>query len=171
VRVSFFTDGTKKVICYLYKNTMASTVTAATATVQIVESLTLGNVDRGGSHTRTITNVAEADRRVMTVAHSGETDLIELNTNNGQGKFVRSAIRYIRITNLDDTNHLRVRFKKSGAETADVKVDAGATFMLSTGSMDVDATASAFSAYVDIDEISAQADTADVDVEYVVFAV
>jgi hypothetical protein len=47
---------------------MASTVTAATATVQITESLTLGNVDRGGSHTRTITNVAEADRRVMTVA-------------------------------------------------------------------------------------------------------
>jgi hypothetical protein len=43
--------------------------------------------------------------------------------------------------------------------------------MLSTGSMDVDATASAFSAFVDIDDISAQADTADVDVEYVVFAV
>lgn len=150
---------------------MASTVTAATATVQIVESLTLANVDRGGSHTRTITNVAEADRRVMTVDSANEIDIIELNTNNGQGKFVRSAIRYIRITNLDDTNFIRVRFKKSGAETADVKVDAGATFMLSTGSMDVDATASAFSAFVDIDDISAQADTADVDVEYVVFAV
>jgi hypothetical protein len=146
---------------------MASTVTAATATVQIVESLTLGNVDRGGSHTRTITNVAEADRRVMTVPSSGEIDLIELNTANGQGKFVRSAIRYIRITNLDDTNFIRVRFKNSGAETADVKVDAGATFMLSTGSMD----AGAFSAFVDIDNISAQADTADVDVEFVVFAV
>ena len=61
---------------------MASTVTAATATVQIVESLTLGNVDRGGSHTRTITNVAEADRRVMTVPSSGEIDLIELDTAN-----------------------------------------------------------------------------------------
>ena len=76
---------------------MASTVTAATATVQITESLTLAGVDRSGAHTRTISNVAEADRRVMTVDSSGETDLIELNTNNGQGKFVRSAIRYIRI--------------------------------------------------------------------------
>lgn len=150
---------------------MASTVTAATATVQVTESLTLGGVDRGGSHTRTISNVAEADRRVMTVASSGEIDLIELNSANGRGKFVRSAIRYIRITNLDDTNFIRVRFKKSGAETADVKVDAGATFMLSTGSMDVDASAGAFSAFVDIDDISAQADTADVDVEFVVFAV
>jgi len=150
---------------------MASTVTAATATIQITESLNLAGVDRGGNHSRTISNIAEADRRVMTVSSSGETDVVELNTANGQGKFVRSAIRYIRITNLDDTNFIRVRFKKSGAETADVKVDAGATFMLSTGSMDADTSAGAFSAFVDIDDISAQADTADVDIEYVVFAV
>lgn len=150
---------------------MASTVTPATATVQIVESLTLGGVDRGGTHTRTISNVAEADRRVMTVDSANEIDLIELNTANGQGKFVRSSIKYIRITNLDNTNFIRVRFKNSGAETADVKVDAGATFMLSTGSMDADTAAGAFSAFVDIDNISAQADTADCDIEYVVFAV
>jgi hypothetical protein len=107
----------------------------------------------------------------MTIDSANEIDIIELNSNNGQGKFIRSAIRYIRITNLDNTNFLRVRFKKSGAETADVKVDAGATFMLSTGSMDADTSAGAFSAFVDIDVISAQADTADVDIEYVVFAV
>ncbi len=150
---------------------MASTVTPATATVQIVESLTLGGVDRGGTHTRSISNVAEADRRVMTIDSANEIDIIELNSNNGQGKFIRSAIRYIRITNLDNTNFLRVRFKKSGGATADVKVDAGATFMLSTGSMDADATPGAFSAFVDVDVISAQADTADCDIEYVVFAV
>lgn len=150
---------------------MASTVTPSTATVTISEALTLGGVDRSGVHTRTITSVAEADRRVMTVSSSGEIDLIELNSNNGQGKFVRASVKYIRITNLDDTNFIRVRFKKASAETADVKVDAGATFMLSTGSMDADTSAGAFSAFVDIDNISAQADTADVDVEYVVFAV
>ena len=150
---------------------MASTVVPSTATITISEGLTLGGVDRSGVHTRTITSVAEADRRVMTVSSSGEIDLIELNTANGQGKFVRASVKYIRITNLDDTNFIRVRFKKSGAETADVKVDAGATFMLSTGSMDADTAAGAFSAFVDIDNISAQADTADVDVEFVVFAV
>jgi hypothetical protein len=150
---------------------MASTVVAADATVTITESLSLAGVDRGGAHTRTISSVAEADRRVMTVSSSGEMDLIELNSNNGQGKFVRASVRYIRITNLDNTNFIRVRFKKSGAETADVKVDAGATFMLSTGSMDADTGAGAFSAFVDIDNISAQANTADCDIEYVVFAV
>ena len=150
---------------------MSSTIVPSTATITISEGLTLGGIDRSGVHTRTITSIAEADRRVMTVSSSGEMDLIELNSNNGQGKFVRASVKYIRITNLDDTNFIRVRFKKSGAETADVKVDAGATFMLSTGSMDADTSAGAFSAFVDINEISAQADTADVDVEYVVFAV
>jgi hypothetical protein len=150
---------------------MASTVTPSTATITISEGLTLGGVDRSGAHTRTIENIAEADRRVMTVDSSNEIDLIELNSDNGQGKFVRASIRYIRITNLDNTNFIRVRFKKSGAETADVKVDAGATFMLSSGSMDADTSAGAFSAFVDIDNISAQADTADVDIEYVVLSV
>lgn len=150
---------------------MASTVTATTATVQITESLTLGGVDRGGSHSRTISNVAEADRRVMTVDSANEIDLIELNSDNGQGKFVRASIRYIRITNLDNTNHLRVRFKKSGAETVDVKVSAGATFLLSTGDFEAKVAAGAFSTYEEIDVISAQADTADVDIEYVVLAV
>ena len=150
---------------------MASTVTPSTATITISEGLTLGGVDRGGSHTRTIENIAAADRRVMTVDSSNEIDLIELNTNAGKGKFNRASIRYIRITNLDNTNFLRVRFKKSGAETADVKVDAGATFMLSTGSMDADTAAGAFSAFVDIDEIAAQADTADIDIELVVLSV
>jgi hypothetical protein len=150
---------------------MATTVTPASAVISIQESLTLGGVDRGGNHSRTIANVAEADRRVMTIDSSNEVDIIELNTNAGQGKFNRASIRYIRITNLDNTNWLRVRFKNSGAETADVKVDAGATFLLSTGSMDADTAAGAFSAFVDIDNISAQADTADVDIEYVVFSV
>ena len=150
---------------------MASTVTAATATVQITESLTLANVDRGGSHTRTITNVAEADRRVMNVASSGETDLVELDTANGQGKFVRASIRYIRITNLDDTNFIRVRVSRTSHDTFDLKIPAGATFMLSSGDISANSSGSAFSSFDDIDVISAQADTADVDVEFVVFAV
>ena len=150
---------------------MASTVTAADATILVSESINLGGVDRSGTHSRTISNIAEVDRRVMTVSSSGEMDLIELDSNNGQGKFVRASIRYIRITNLDDTNFIRVRFKNAGAETADVKVSAGATFMLSTGSMDADTAAGAFSAFVDIDNISAQADTADVDVEFCVLSV
>ena len=107
----------------------------------------------------------------MEVSSSAETSLIDLDTSNGKGQFVRSNIRYIRITNLDDSNWIRVRFMKAGAETADVKVLASSTFMLSDGSMDVDGSAGSFSAFVDIDDIKAQANGAACDVELVVLAV
>jgi hypothetical protein len=42
---------------------------------------------------------------------------------------------------------------------------------LSTGSMDADTAAGAFAAFVNIDNIAAQADTADCDIEFVVLAV
>jgi|TARA_R100000084_G_scaffold38238_1_gene15326 hypothetical protein len=150
---------------------MASTITASDASITITESISLGGVDRGGTHTRTISSVSEMDRRVMEVSSSAETSLIDLDTSNGKGQFVRSNIRYIRITNLDDSNWIRVRFMKAGAETADVKVLASSTFMLSDGSMDVDGSAGSFSAFVDIDDIKAQANGAACDVELVVLAV
>jgi hypothetical protein len=148
---------------------MASTVTPATATVQIVESLTLGGVDRGGTHTRTINNVAEADRRVMTISTTGNS-VLDLNIANGRGEFVRSAVKYIRITNLDDTNWLQIQFRKTAAEVCDLRIEPGATFMLSSGVMFANASGS-FTSFVDIDNISAQADTADVDIELVVLTV
>ena len=107
----------------------------------------------------------------MTVPSSGEIDLIELNTANGSGKFVRSAIRYIRITNLDDTNFVRVRVSKSSHDTFDLKIPAGATFMVHTGDISANSSGSSFSSFDEWDVISAQADTAYVDVELVVFAV
>jgi len=148
---------------------MASTVTPSTATVTISEGLTLGGVDRGGSHTRTIENIAEADRRVMTISTSGNA-VIDLNSANGSGEFVRSAVKYIRITNLDDTNWLQVQFRKAAAEVCDLRVEPGATFMLSSGVMFAAASGS-FTSFVDIDNISAMADTADVDIELVVLTV
>ena len=150
---------------------MASTITAATATVTITESITLNGVDQGGSNTLSIANVNESDRRIVTAPSSGEIDLIELDTDNGQGKFIRASIRYIRITNLDDTNFIRVRVKKSSADTFDVKVLAGSSFMLTSGSIDANTSGAAFSAFVDLDNISVHADTANVDVEICVLSV
>ena len=148
---------------------MASTVVASTATITVSESLQLGGIERGGAHTRTINNVAEADRRVMTISTSGNS-VIDLNSANGSGEFVRSAVKYIRITNLDDTNWLQIQFRKTAAEVCDLRVEPGATFMLSSGVMFAAASGS-FTSFVDIDNISAQADTADVDIEIVVLAV
>jgi hypothetical protein len=80
---------------------MASTVTPSTATITISEGLTLGGVDRSGAHTRTIQNIAEADRRVLTIPSSSEIDIHRIVSNRMAkvSSFVHH-IRYIRITNL-----------------------------------------------------------------------
>jgi hypothetical protein len=147
---------------------MASTVTPATATVQIVESLTLGGVNRGATHTRTIDNISEADRRVLSVPSASEITVLSVGTANAQGTFVRTNIRYIRITNLDNTNFVRVSVQESH-DTFDLKIPAGATFMVHTGDISANSSGSAFSSFDEWDVISAQADTADVDIE--VFAI
>jgi hypothetical protein len=150
---------------------MASTVTPATATVQIVESLTLGGVDRGATHTRTINNTSEADRRVLSVPSASEITILSVGTANAQGTFVRTNIRYIRITNLDNANFVRVRVSRSSHDTFDLKIPAGATFMVHTGDISANSSGSSFSSFDEWDVISAQADTADIDIELVVLAV
>jgi hypothetical protein len=150
---------------------MASTVTPITATITISEGLTLGGVDRSGAHTRTIQNIAEADRRVLTIPSSSEINILSVGTSNGQGTFIRSNIRYIRITNYDNTNFVRIRVSRTSHDTFDLKLPAGATFMISTGDISANSSGSAFSSFDEWDVISAQSDTADVDIELVALTV
>ena len=150
---------------------MASTVTPITATITISEGLTLGGVDRSGAHTRTIQNIAEADRRVLTIPSSSEIDILSVGTSNGQGTFIRSNIRYIRITNYDNTNFVRIRVSRTSHDTFDLKLPAGATFMISTGDISANSSGSAFSSFDEWDVVAAQADTADVDIELVALTV
>ena len=150
---------------------MASTIVASSATVTISEGLTLASVDRGASHTRTIENISEIDRRVLTIPSASEIDILSIGTSNGQGTFIRSNIRYIRITNYDNTNFVRIRVSRTSHDTFDLKLPAGATFMIHTGDISANSSGSAFSSFEEWDVISAQADTADVDIELVALTV
>ena len=150
---------------------MASTLVASSATVTISEGLTIGNVDRGASHTRTIENISEIDRRVLTIPSASEIDILSVGTSNGQGTFIRSNIRYIRITNYDNTNFVRIRVSRTSHDTFDLKLPAGATFMISTGDISANSSGSSFSSFDEWDVISAQSDTADVDIELVALTV
>lgn len=150
---------------------MASTITAADATVTITESLSLGNVDRGGNHSRTISNIAEVDRRVLSVPSASEIDVLGIGTTNGQGAFIRANLRYVRITNLDNTNFVRIRVARTSHDTFDLKIPAGATFMISTGDISAQSSGASFSSFDEWDVISAQADTASVDIEVVALTV
>lgn len=150
---------------------MATTLTPATLTATITEDISLNGVTINSENVLTVTGITQIDKRIVSVPTASQVTLITLGTAVGSGQFVRASIRYIRITNKDATNFVRIRVSKTGADTFDIKLDAGKSFVIGNGSESVSASAASFSAFVDADIIAAQADTAAVDVEFFVASI
>jgi hypothetical protein len=140
---------------------MATTITNATLTVTITEAVSLNNKSYGNSNTLTIASINEVDQRILTIPTS-EVTVVNYGTANAAGTFIRSAVKYLRITNKDDTNYIHLHIT-SATDDAWFKLEAGKSFELHNGNIE---TAASFSAFADITAISAIADTAEVDIEY-----
>ena len=67
--------------------------------------------------------------------------------NIGIGKF--SDFDGFFVANRDDTNFVRIRIVKTGADTVDFKLEAGQFMILWNKKMDVNTTEAAFAAFVD----------------------
>lgn len=150
---------------------MATTITPQTLTVTISETINLNNQPINSENQLTISDINEVDKRITSVPTSSEVTLINFGSAVAAGTFIRGNVKYIRITNKDNTNFVRIRVKKTGADTFDIKLDAGKSFMIGNDKESVSASAASFSAFVDADSINAQADTATVDVEYFVASI
>ncbi len=150
---------------------MASTLTASNLTVTISEAINLNNQAINSENQIVIASIGQIDKRIVNIPTASEVTVLAFGTAVAAGTVIRANVKYIRITNKDATNFVRIRVKKSGADTFDVKVDAGQSFILSNAKESVSASAGAFSAFVDADSISAQADTAAVDVEMFVASI
>ena len=152
---------------------MASTITSANLTVTISESIMINGIEQGNTNSVTIAGIKEVSRRIITVGTSGEAELVLLDANDGTAPFNESDVMYIRITNLDDTNYMRLTFKDESGQEFAVRLNAGQTFIYngdkvgSTGVVNsMDAQASALTwAPGDLVNITAQAYTSSCDVE------
>ena len=140
---------------------MASTITNATLAVTITEAVTLNGKSYGNINNLSIPNVNEVDQRILTIPTS-LIEVVKYGTAAGAGTFVRANVKYLRITNKDDTNFISIKVA-SGSDHYWVKLEAGKSFELHNGLIE---NASTFSAWSDIDTIEAIADTAAVDIEY-----
>jgi hypothetical protein len=140
---------------------MASTIVNATLSVAITESVTLNGKAYGNINNLSIANINEVDERIMTIPTS-EVGVVTFGTAAGAGTFVRSNVKYLRITNKDDTNFISLHLT-SATDDVWVKVDAGKSFMIGNGEIE---TAGSFSAWADVTAITAIANTAAVDIEY-----
>lgn len=157
---------------------MATTVKAATLTVKITETVTLNGVAIDASNTLTIASVVEVDHRLVEVPTAEIVILKFAVTNPDAGSFDEADVRYIRITNLDDTNFVQLTFRDENSTEFAVKLAPGRSFIYgSSGGGVVDTMIAAGAAltvpstFADLVDITAIANTAAVDLELYVAGV
>tara|TARA_Y100001973_G_C5053342_1_gene258860 strand:+ start:12 stop:476 length:465 start_codon:yes stop_codon:yes gene_type:complete len=154
---------------------MASTITSATLTVTIQESITLGGTQFGGIKQLEITGINEAYKRIVKCANSQTTTIATFNGNAfaSDNAIDTEDAKYIRVTNLDDANSVELAIV--GAATLyQVRLNAGESHIL--GSPDdlmlAEAdTSPSFGTMADIASIQVNPAGNDVDVEILVASV
>ena len=108
---------------------MASTVTAATLTVSLTESINIRGRNQGTTTTQTVASINEIYKRILTITTNESTIATMSGAVASAGHFNDSAIRYLRFTNLDNTNYLTLTFTNDDNDEVAIKLDAGNTFM------------------------------------------
>ena len=159
---------------------MASTITASTLKVTIREDIKLNGVQQGGVNTLSIGSITNVVKRIVNIG-TDEIGLLgfgtayntELSKTYLAGQFDEDTVRYIRITNLDDTNHIALILKNENNDEFGVKVDKGCSFIygvdLDGGVVDTmdsaDAAGITPDSFGDLVDITCAANTAACDVE------
>ena len=164
---------------------MATTVAAKTLKVTINEQIQLAGNDQ---YTQTVTHISsinELSNRIVAIPSSSEVGLLAFATSSyamNAGTYIQDDVKYIRVTNLDDTNFVDLRVLNTNGDSYEVKLDAGKSFMLGNTRLNTpsqeDYVDDRYVVYgyvdtlisdaVNADEIRARANTANVDVEYLV---
>ena len=111
---------------------MASTITPATLNVTIREQITMNGTDYGSVTRYSVDNISEISRRLITTNGTGSTELIRFQPSASAGQFINTDVRYVRITNLDDTNYATLRFRGSASTDYAFRLDPTSSHVLMT---------------------------------------
>ncbi len=154
---------------------MASTITSATLTVTIQESITLGGTQFGGTKQLEITGINEAYKRIVKCVNNQTTTIATFSGNAfaSDNAIDTEDAKYIRVTNLDDANSVELAIV--GAATLyQVRLNAGESHILGAPDdlMLAEAdTSPSFGTMADIASIQVNPAGNDVDVEILVASV
>ena len=145
---------------------MSSRITPATMTVTITEAITLNGSAMGATNALSLPSIGEIITRIMSVPSASEIKIMSLGAAAAAGVLDRAKLKYLRITNLDNSVEARIRIADTDSnEMADFKLLPGHSFLLGQAVISAQVGAGAFSAWEDIEDISAQGISADVDIE------
>ena len=145
---------------------MASTLTPTTFKTTIIEEQVVGNYTLVNQVVYNLPNVTNVDRRVVTCPTNESINLIDINnTNPGAGTFPSGSLKYVRVSNLDDTFNVAITFSGSQGTFTQELLPTSSMFISS-----VNITSSNFNgSFGDgLKRITAYAISSSVDVEYTV---
>ena len=115
---------------------MATTVTPATLTTTITESITLNGVVYDKTTTKSIASVATYNSRVYQLKASTSHSLINFVSDPTSGRFDTEDFKYMRITNLDDTNAINISLTDASDAGLGFQLNAGDSFVLTALNID-----------------------------------
>ena len=143
---------------------MATTVSKTTFTSKITESILINGQQQQVYTLLTIIDVTDYSHRIMSVA-TGTSSIITLGASDAAGRIDKNRFKYLRITNLDDTNNVRLTIKLTTAQdTYEVVLSPKTSHMLTSKAGDI-TTGGAAVSLEDITEIKGTATDSACDVE------
>jgi|TARA_R100000084_G_scaffold28954_1_gene10504 hypothetical protein len=115
---------------------MGTELTAQTLTVSITETIavdhangTTNDIDFAQTYTHTYGSIANVSKRIIKLANTNLTEVATFGTDTQNGAFVRADVRYIRVTNLDDTDALQVGLDDEDSDAAYTSVAADSSII------------------------------------------
>ena len=137
---------------------MASTITAATMTVTISESITLNGKNQGGTTTKSISSIGEITKRILNISTTEAVIATFSAAVASAGHYVAANVRYMRFTKLDYGQSFIWNGDNGNGMTAVMNATQ-------------DADASSFANFGSLTNIQADAETGTVDLEMVIASV
>lgn len=144
---------------------MASTITPTDLQVTITETYNLNGIEYGNTTSKTFSTKGEVLKRIMNI-YTSITEVVNFGAKDEAGQVATADYTYFRITNLDDTNFVRLEVNTT-AKTYNIKLNAGDSYLLMSNDMDADVELFGFTSFADINKIRAVSDTAACDIEVI----
>ena len=161
---------------------MASTVTAQNLEVSITESITLAGTNYNQTKSLVIPSIKEVYKRVVRCIDDTDCTIATFRTatNTADTALDLENVKYIRVTNLDDTNPMNLSLQIAIAENA--TANASATHLIGAGQSLIlytvhdglavsDANATIVTALTDLESILVDPLSENIDVEIFVASI
>ena len=144
---------------------MASTITAGTLKVTLTEQIILNGRDQGSKNTLSIGSIKDVFKRIITIAADDDATVLVFKSTTAiaDGALDLQNVKYIRITNLDDTNSVGLSLQLDSTEnnaaanaSCTILLEAGRSFIMGTPDEGVhvdDDAAGILSALTDLESI------------------